>query len=128
MKTSTLLFAVVCLGLFACDSGKASESQCKKAVDNIRKITGLDKADLGARPETMVRSCRAQTTRASADCMIQAKTIEDLRGCEGETGAKFYEKEEERERKQLEKQAKEDNSGGDEGGDDKDDDQGGDSE
>lgn len=113
-----ILTLLCCLGLMACKSGKPSEKQCKKAVDNIRKVTGLDKADLGARPETMVRSCRANATKADADCMIAAKSVEDLEKCEGETGAEFYKDEEERENKEREEREKKKAAEKAKGGDD----------
>jgi len=105
---TAIVTALLAVGTIGCKQGKPSESQCKKAVENIRRIVGLDKADLGARPEAMVRSCRANATKADADCMINAQTVEDLEKCEGETGAAFYEEEEERERKEREKRQKDD--------------------
>jgi hypothetical protein len=87
----------VAFALGGCSSTKPDEERCRLAVDNIRAINRLDDADVGARPEAMVRSCRAQSSRDAVECMIAAKTVEDLQKCEGDVGADYYEREREAE-------------------------------
>lgn len=91
----------------ACDSRKPSEPACEQAVENIRRLTGLEKTDIGADPKAMVRSCRARSTRESVQCAIAAQTLEDLRACEGAVGEDYFEQEKEAERKRQEKLEKE---------------------
>jgi hypothetical protein len=101
--TNTAIATILLAGSLltaACGSPKPSEERCRLAVDNIRAVNRLEKADVGAKPDTMVRSCRANSTREAVECMISAKTVEDLQKCEGEVGAKFYDRAAEREAKE----------------------------
>jgi hypothetical protein len=76
-----VLIAWSAAALAACAKPKAED--CEKAVANIRAIYGTAGIDFGVSPEAAVRSCRGGTRRASVQCMINAKTMEDLRACEG---------------------------------------------
>jgi hypothetical protein len=105
-----------------CD--KPTEEQCRKAVVNIRKLTGTSQSDFGADPQAAIRSCRGNASKQSVICMMEAKTVAELKNCEGDKGAKFFEEEEEAEQKRREewkkKQKEEDESGDSESGEKKD--------
>lgn len=79
-----VLIAWSAAALAAC--GKPKAEDCEKAVANIRSIYGTAGIDFGVSPEAAVRSCRGSANRASVQCMIAAKTMEDLRACEGFLG------------------------------------------
>jgi hypothetical protein len=86
--------AVWALLVSGCGSGaKPTEEQCRLVVENIRKINRTNESDVGARPEAMVRSCRARSSREAVECMIAAKTVQELEKCEGYVGAEHYEAE-----------------------------------
>jgi hypothetical protein len=72
--------------------GRASEAKCRQAVHNIFAITGIDRqGGTGPDEHAAIRSCRANASAAAVDCMIAAKTVADLAGCEGETAADLLE-------------------------------------
>lgn len=83
--TFAFLAALVAAG---CEA-KPSEDACKRAIDNLREISGLSRADVGADPKAAIRSCQANSSRATVNCMIEAKTMEDIVKCEGKEGQKL---------------------------------------
>jgi hypothetical protein len=88
MKTLSCL--VLAFGLVAC-TGKPSEEKCRQAVDNIRLLTGQDRAEGGVDPKGAIRSCRARSSRQTVECQIAARSLADLAACEGEEGKKYLE-------------------------------------
>lgn len=101
MKRLLLTLVMAALGTsFGCD--KPTEEQCKKAVENIRKLTGTSQSDFGADPQAAIRSCKSNASKASVQCMTEAKTIEALTKCEGDAAEKFIQQEEEAEKKRRE--------------------------
>lgn len=68
-------------------SSKPSQEACEKAVSNIRKLTGQSNTDVGADKRAAVRSCRAQSSKDKVECMVEARTVEELDKC----GGKFAE-------------------------------------
>jgi hypothetical protein len=113
--TGLLRLAFVSLffvGTMGCKA-KPSEKDCKDAIENVRRINGQDSSDMGADPIAMIRSCRGSSSQKSVECMLKAKTQEDLQGCEGEVGGKYFKSEKEA----TEKRIKE--SGGADEGDEK---------
>lgn len=88
-----LVFSVAAVG---CKKGKPSEEECKKAVEKIRALTGLDQSDIGADPEAMIRSCQANSSKKSVRCVLAADSIEELEKCEGAVGKEYMEAEEKR--------------------------------
>ena len=71
-------FAVLLFG--ACE--KPSESECKKAVTNIRQIMGTSKMSIdGAQDAAWVRSCRGTAKKTSVSCAIAAKSLDGLKTC-----------------------------------------------
>jgi hypothetical protein len=88
--------AVALAAVAACSGAKPDEERCALAVENIRRINNL-KEEVGVKPETMIRSCRAHSSRESVECMIAAADQADLVKCEGDVGAEFYDKAQKRE-------------------------------
>lgn len=84
-----ILIAVMSALLAAGCEAKPSEEDCEKAIENVRRISGLSRADVGADPKAAIRSCQANSSRATVQCMIEAKTMEDIVACEGKEGKKY---------------------------------------
>ncbi len=101
---ATLALVGTC-ALGACESTKPSKERCTLAVENIRKIYDSENSDVGAKPETMIRSCRNQSSKEAVECMIAAKSVDDLVACEGKTGADYYEKQKAHEAEAQKKEA-----------------------
>ncbi len=66
--------------LVACDHPTAAD--CRKAVENIDRLTAGMENDRERNPEAAVRACRARSSTAFVRCVIDAKTNEDLQACE----------------------------------------------
>jgi len=64
-------------------STRPSEEACEKAVGNIRKLTGQSHTELGADKRAAVRSCRAQSSKDTVECMAEARTADELFACGG---------------------------------------------
>ena len=81
----TTRFGAILMGLALCAacSTKPSEEACEKAVANIRKLTGQSHTDVGADKRAAVRSCRAQSSKETVECMAEARTAEELFACGG---------------------------------------------
>lgn len=71
----------------ACTKPKAED--CEKAVANIRNLYGTATLTQGITPRAAVRSCRGSATRESVQCVIAAKSLEELEACTG--GGAFLE-------------------------------------
>jgi hypothetical protein len=88
MEMNRLIVAIG-LGLFvaagACN--KPSEADCKKAINNIRKIKNFDPPS-DAEMAAAVRTCRGNATKESVSCFMNAANAAELRECEGD----IYEK------------------------------------
>ncbi len=87
------LLALLCVGTTQSCKAKPSEKDCETAINNVRRINGQDSSDMGADPVAMIRSCRGSSSQASVECMMQAKTEEDLLSCEGDVGNDYFDKE-----------------------------------
>jgi hypothetical protein len=96
--TRVVLIGVVLLAAAGC-STKPSEESCEKAVNNIRKLTGQSNTDVGADKRAAVRSCRAQSSKDKVECMVEARTVEELDKCGGKFAAEV--------KKMMEEQKKE---------------------
>lgn len=84
----TRAFLIGLLVLFAAGcSTKPSEESCEKAVNNIRKLTGQSNTEIGADKRAAVRSCRAQSSKDKVECMVEARTVEELDKCGGKFAA-----------------------------------------
>jgi hypothetical protein len=75
-----LVLALMPAGL-GCSKPKSED--CKKAIANIRKLTGATQSSIGRSPEAAIRACRGGASRESVQCVIDAKTLADLNACEG---------------------------------------------
>lgn len=73
----------VALLLGAGCSTRPSEEACEKAVNNIRKLTGQSHTEVGADKRAAIRSCRAQSSKDTVECMAEARTAEELFKCGG---------------------------------------------
>ena len=80
MARMRTLLVVVLLSL-GCGN-KPSEEECKKAIANIQKVLGVAESAVEADTVAAVRKCRGQSTKAAANCMAGAKTIEEIDACE----------------------------------------------
>jgi hypothetical protein len=65
-----------------CD--RPDEDSCRLAVENIQRIAQAGDRIERADTEAAVRSCRANASGESVQCMINARTMDDLLDCEGE--------------------------------------------
>lgn len=108
---SMALMALLFVGLTGCKA-KPSEKDCQTAINNVRRITGQDSSDMGADPIAVIRSCRGNSSQKSVDCMIAAKSEEDLNACEGAVGTEYFKKEVEASEKRIKE-----SGGGEETGD-----------
>jgi hypothetical protein len=79
MKKFVVLVVAMC-ALAGCD--KPSESDCKKAIANIRLLLGTDKLteDTGL-SAGWVRSCQGSAKRSTVKCAMEASTVEQLQRC-----------------------------------------------
>jgi hypothetical protein len=77
------LLLLLLLALAAAACGKASEEDCRKAVINMQKIRGLENDENAPNVEAQVRQCQTSASQKTVDCIIAAKTPDDLDACEG---------------------------------------------
>jgi hypothetical protein len=83
------LLACVALALGAAACTKPKDDDCKNAIANIRHLYGTANSAQGMSPQAAVRSCRGSASRESVQCIIDAKTIQELQSCAG--GGEFLE-------------------------------------
>ncbi len=108
-----LLTLLIAAAASAMGCNKPTDDECRKAVSNIRRLTGTANSSFGADPQAAIRSCKGNASKESVHCMMNAKTVEDLQKCEGEASEKFIKAEEEAEQKRRDewKKKQEDNGG-----------------
>lgn len=85
------LAQVAMLATFATSAGceRATEEKCREAVRNVFRITKVDDTqNAGPDESAAIRSCRANSSRQTVDCVIAAKTLDDLAACEGDIATK----------------------------------------
>ena len=75
-----LSIAFIAAALAACS--KPSETECKKAIANIRALLGTDKLteDTG-QSAAWVRSCQGSAKKESVKCAMEASTLDQLKRC-----------------------------------------------
>jgi hypothetical protein len=93
---SSLLLVGLIASVGAC-ARKPTESECTAAVENIRRLTGQDRAEGGMDPKSAVRSCRSRSSLATVGCQTKAQTLDELAGCEGAEGKAILEERRKRE-------------------------------
>ena len=76
MKKAILLCSLL---LAACN--KPAESDCRKAIEKIRELTGTANIQGGADVEAAVRSCRGNASKESVKCAMEASSLEQLERC-----------------------------------------------
>jgi hypothetical protein len=96
---AVLVGVTLLLGAAAGCSTKPSEEACEKAVSNIRKLTKQSNTEIGADKRAAIRSCRAQSSKDTVECMAEARTAEELFACGGKMAEQL--------KKAMEAQAKE---------------------
>lgn len=84
-KITTAAWAAL-LGLVLMTAGagcraKPSESECRKAIANIRELTGTANIQGTDDIESAVRSCRGNATPESVRCAIEAGSLDQLERC-----------------------------------------------
>ena len=77
------LVAALVAPLVGC-TPKPSEEACEKAVMNIRRLNGEVHTEADSEQRVAVRSCKAQSSRETAECYMRAQTKEELFSCGGE--------------------------------------------
>jgi len=81
MMIRVLLVALLALaGAAGCN--KPSESDCKKAVEHIRKLHGTEHEDPSIE-RAAVRSCRGNASKDAVKCILAAQDEAGLQACEG---------------------------------------------
>ncbi len=77
MRSFVLLAAIM-----LCACGRPSTEDCRKAVNNMQKLRGLENAQQAPDPEAAVRKCRSTANPDTVACLIRAKTQPELDACE----------------------------------------------
>jgi hypothetical protein len=76
---TVVVLAIGALALAACN--KPSEADCRRAVQQIRELTGTADIQAPGTLEAAVRSCKGNATRASVKCAMEASSLEQLGRC-----------------------------------------------
>ncbi|MBA2543565.1 MAG: hypothetical protein H0V17_28245 [Deltaproteobacteria bacterium] len=79
MKRFALAFAVVLSSVVAVGCNKPAEEDCKKAIENMRKLMGTDAYVTDIQPS--IRRCRGGSSRDAVACAGAAKTRTELEAC-----------------------------------------------
>ena len=75
MKRLALIFAIA--SLVGCN--KPAEEDCKKAIENMRKLMKTSSQITDLRPH--IGRCRNSSTKESVECAIKATSRKDLENC-----------------------------------------------
>jgi|GEM_PF-4201492 len=87
MKAIHSVLLVLALATTAVGCERATEEKCREAVRNVFRITQADDTqNAGPDESAAIRSCRANSSRETVECVIAAKSLEDLAACEGGLG------------------------------------------
>lgn len=78
MKRFALAFVVVFSSLVA-GCNKPAEEDCKKAIENMRKLMGTDAYVTDIQPS--IRRCRGGSSKDSVACAAAAKSRAELEAC-----------------------------------------------
>jgi hypothetical protein len=73
------LILIAAVWLAACN--KPAESDCRRAIERIRELTGTSNIQGGADVEAAVRSCRGNASKKSVKCAMEASSLEQLERC-----------------------------------------------
>jgi hypothetical protein len=72
---------IIGLGLAVTACNKPKEEDCRRAIENIRRISGTDKIIAGVDIDGWVRRCRGNSKRETVACAIGAQTADQLKAC-----------------------------------------------
>jgi hypothetical protein len=78
-----ILTSLLALLLLAPACDRPSQGDCEKAVDHIRNLYGTAEDEAGVSRAAAIRSCRGNADKDSVDCVLGARTKEELSRCEG---------------------------------------------
>ena len=70
-----LFFGVVVAVALGAGCNKPAESDCRRAVQRIRELTGTAHEEAKNEVEAAVRSCRGNGTKESVKCAIEASSL-----------------------------------------------------
>ncbi len=98
--------AATCLTALVALTGchRPSESECRKAILNIRKLQG-SQGGTDQEVGSAISACQGNATKKSVHCFAEAQSIEELKSCEGDMYKQMYGDEDKK--KAAEKAAKE---------------------
>ncbi|HTJ46939.1 MAG TPA: hypothetical protein VL463_32770 [Kofleriaceae bacterium] len=77
--SAIVLGLVMATSVVACN--KPKEEDCRRALDNIRRLSGTDKLAGGVDLESWVRRCRGNSKQQTVACAIAAQTLDQLKQC-----------------------------------------------
>jgi len=77
----TRLMIAMALAFMAMSCEKPSEDDCRKAIANMRRLLGTDKATDANDMEAAVRSCRGNSHKKTVTCAIAAQSVDELKAC-----------------------------------------------
>ena len=82
MRTTTLalLLSITAAGA-AAGCTKPSESECRTAIANMRRLLDTDKLINASDVESAVRRCRGSSNKKSVKCATEAKSRAELDAC-----------------------------------------------
>jgi hypothetical protein len=79
MVMKRFAIVVVLSSLFAVACNKPAEEDCKKAIENMRKLMGTDTNPTDIMPS--VRRCRGGSSKDAVACASNAKSLAELEAC-----------------------------------------------
>jgi hypothetical protein len=81
----TRIYAIALTLVVVLGCNKPSEERCRAALSNMRGLMGTDSSaasNTGGDIEGALRRCKGGSTKEAVECAANAKTIEDLEGCQ----------------------------------------------
>jgi hypothetical protein len=84
LEMRAIITPLLALLLLAPACSRPSQQDCENAVDHIRELYGTAEDEAGVGRAAAIRSCRGNADKDSVDCVLAARTKEDLANCEGE--------------------------------------------
>ena len=71
---------VLVLGVLGCS--RPSDEDCRRALRNVRKISGAADTSNAPDPEPAIRKCKSSASTEQVACLIAAKTQDDVAACQ----------------------------------------------
>ncbi len=90
-NSALIALAATCLTALVALTGchRPSEDECRKAILNIRKLHGSEGGtdqEIGA----AISACQGNATKKSVHCFADAKSLDELKNCEGNMYKQLY--------------------------------------